>query len=709
MSKAGGQRTQLSLRLRAAFKVAAAGAAFVAPSALFANAAQAANLLSSSALMPASFGPIGFAMPWVLASLAATLPAVWYLSRQTPPSPRVQYFPALELLKGLPQKEEKPAQIPWWHLLMRMAAVATITAGLAQPSLNPTASLEGAGPVVMVVDNDWAAASQWEARLAEMTRLIERAEKDGREIVIVPTAPLPDQAYIQASKRMTADEARVYMESLAPHPWEADRAAAAQAVDLAGLDTGASVIWLSNGLDQKGTDDLLAQLQKLGAVNIWKDAPDQSPVLLSRPYMNGGEFSLDVQRADASVNDVMILHASGADGRVLDSREVAFEAGQAQVRVTYDLSPELRAQILRITVSGEQSAGATLLLDEQWRNRPVGLVENAGGGVVSPLLTEHNYIERALQPYTDLHRGTVEALLDENLAVLVLGDAASLDDDARTKLDDWIRGGGTVLRFAGPHMAASDKADSLLPVELRPGNRQLGGGMIWGEPARVAPFDQSSPFYGLRLPADLVVERQVLAQPGGDDRARIWARLEDGTPLVSAEPRGDGYLILVHTTASPAWSNLALSGLFVDMLRAVVDHSNGVSGAQEQVLAGGLPAWKVLDAKGRLVEPGAHVNPLHAAAINDRTIGPHQPPGLYGNDSAMRAYNLEVAVERLRALTDLPENTTVRHFATARENRLAGPLYGVALALLMGDMLLQMRGARRGAAPATPKRAAPSP
>ena len=42
---------------------------------------------------------------------------------------------------------------------------------------------------------------------------------------------------------------------------------------------------------------------------------------------------------------------------------------------------------------------------------------------------------------------------------------------------------------------------------------------------------------------------------------RSWARLSDGTPLITAEAIGSGWIVLFHITASPAWSSLPLSGL----------------------------------------------------------------------------------------------------------------------------------------------------
>ena len=64
--------------------------------------------------------------------------------------------------------------------------------------------------------------------------------------------------------------------------------------------------------------------------------------------------------------------------------------------------------------------------------------------------------------------------------------------------------------------------------------------------------------------------RQVLAEPEPGLAEKTWARLADGTPLVTAERRGKGLIVLFHVTADTTWSNLPLSGLFVDMLRRIV-------------------------------------------------------------------------------------------------------------------------------------------
>ena len=135
-----------------------------------------------------------------------------------------------------------------------------------------------------------------------------------------------------------------------------------------------------------------------------------------------------------------------------------------------------------------------------------------------------------------------------------------------------------LLRFAGPHLA--EQSDQLLPVRLRRGGRTIGGALSWEQPAQLAPFAPESPFAGLAIPADVTVTRQVLAEPDLDLANKTWARLADGTPLVTAEKLGKGWTVLVHTTANTEWSNLALSGLFVEMLRRVVGDEPGRRGGE---------------------------------------------------------------------------------------------------------------------------------
>src|SRR5271166_5406 len=109
-----------------------------------------------------ALGSLAFASPWLLVALAA-LPIIWWLLRVTPPAPRRLRFPAIRLLLGLVPREEMPARTPLWLIIVRMVLSALVIIGLAQPLLNPSTRLTGNGPLIIVVDNGWAASHDWPA------------------------------------------------------------------------------------------------------------------------------------------------------------------------------------------------------------------------------------------------------------------------------------------------------------------------------------------------------------------------------------------------------------------------------------------------------------------------------------------------------------------------------------------------------------------
>src|SRR5215469_574684 len=172
-----------------------------------------------------TLGLLAFASPWLLAALAG-LPIIWWLLRVTPPAPRRIAFPAIRLLLGLTPREVTPARTPWWLILLRMTLAALVILGAAHPLLNPRAHLPGVGPLILVVDDGWAAASDWPARQAALGDLLAEAERETRQVVLVTTAPSGNDAAAAPLAPISAADARAAIEALQPKPWPVDRRAA---------------------------------------------------------------------------------------------------------------------------------------------------------------------------------------------------------------------------------------------------------------------------------------------------------------------------------------------------------------------------------------------------------------------------------------------------------------------------------------------------
>ncbi len=247
-----------------------------------------------------------------------------------------------------------------------------------------------------------------------------------------------------------------------------------------------------------------------------------------------------------------------------------------------------------------------------------------------------------------------------------------------------------LVRFAGARLAAGD--DDLTPTALRRGGRTLGGALSWETPKHVAPFEKGSPFFGLAAPDEVTVTRQVLAEPEEGLAEKTWARLADGTPLVTAARRGKGLIVLFHVTADTTWSNLPLSGLFVDMLRRVVAEAGSPAGAAEPQDARGrsanLPPWRTLNGFGALGVPPPQAEPIgdDFAGVGDAT----HPPGLYGAPNSLRAVNALAAGATLAAADYGPLKVRVGALEAAPAVDLRAWLLPLALVGLMIDALVSL-------------------
>src|SRR4051812_46852418 len=190
-----------------------------------------------------SLGVLAFTQPWLLLA-ALVLPALWLLLRVMPPSPRRIVFPPLLLLVGLVSPERTPARTPWWLLLLRLAIAALLILALAGPVMNPAPRLGGDGPLLLVLDDGWAAARNWDRHLEVARDLLQQAEREGREVVLLRSAPTQDGV---AARRLSASAALEELAGWQPRPWPVDRGRAREALEAAGLTT-ASVFWLGDGV-----------------------------------------------------------------------------------------------------------------------------------------------------------------------------------------------------------------------------------------------------------------------------------------------------------------------------------------------------------------------------------------------------------------------------------------------------------------------------
>jgi hypothetical protein len=655
-----------------------------------------------------SFGALAFLNPWLLAALVS-LPVIYWLLRAVPPRPRQVTFPPTRILVGIENQEKTPAKSPWWLTLIRLLAAALIILALAEPVLNPSreAALSGTGPVVIVVDNGWASASHWNERTRMIERLIAEAEGTSRPVVIVPTA---SAAKSNTARVEAPGEARSTAAALAPQPFAPDRTAAVTALETALNEARGgppSIVWLSDGIDHGKAAEVASRLKSLagdGTFAVMEGGGDTEALGLAAEIGESGKLEARVLRSQGGTREGFI-HAISGRGQQLGEAPFKLSSGTHAATIPLELPLELRNQVARVEIAGEHSAGAVSLLDARSQWHRVALISGESREQSQPLLAPHYYIEKALKPYAELVKPKGSNLLSgihdalaQHATVLMLADIGTLSGEAKKQVDDWVKRGGVLVRFAGPRL--ENGSDELLPVPLRVGGRALGGALSWSTPQQLAPFEDSSLFAGLAIPKDVTVNRQVLADPALlGPQVQVWARLQDGTPLVTARKLGNGQIILFHTTANSDWSNLPLSGLFVEMLRRISALGSGVADSGEEQTADAgksasahepaaiLPPLQTLDGFGILRQPPPTAQPLPSAKLHDLVPSLDHPPGYYGTGASPRAVNVLGPKSTLTPLPSLPAGTERLSYEAEGARPLKSWMLLAALGLLFADIL----------------------
>src|SRR4051794_1990316 len=636
--------------------------------------------------------PLAFTEPLLLIGLVS-LPVLWWLLRVMPPRPRRIEFPPTRLLFDIKPKEETPSRTPWWLTALGLTAAALVILAAAGPIWNPQTGIGGSkAPLVILLDDGWSAASSWEIRIKAADELIANADNDRRGIALVPLSePARDITL------MPGGTARVALRQLAPKPYSIERVETLAALDRFLKATGdAELAWLTDGVDTgRGTEFTESLAKTVGdrTLTIYEGGAS-APLALAAAENAAANMTVKVLRTNGGVA-AGIVRAIDPRGSPIGEARYTFAPQARETEAAFDLPVELRNDIARLEISGERSAGAVQLLDKRWRRRAIGIVSGSTNETAQPLLASTFYLTRALAPFADVRLGdrgapqqAITQFLDQKLPMIVLADVGTLSPEIRDRLNGWISQGGVLVRFAGPRLAQAD--DDLVPVKLRRGGRSLGGSLTWEKPQHLASFAADGPFAGLSVPQDITISRQVLAEPDAVLATKSWASLVDGTPLVTGEHRGKGLVSLFHVSADMRWSDLPMSGSFVEMLRRIVDISGytatpgaGVAGEASSETVAPL---RTLDGFGAFGPPPSTAKPL-PADFRDRASVDH-PPGFYGPPDGPLAVNTLASADRIAPL-DLSGLRARRATYTNSEPRdLRGILLSSSLLLFLIDAVI---------------------
>ena len=636
--------------------------------------------------------PLGFASPLVLLGLLS-LPVLWWLLRLIPPQPTRIDFPPTRLLFDIKPQEETPRRTPWWLTALRLTLATLVILAAAGPLWNPAADVvRSTSPLAILLDDGFSAAGTWDARMRTADDLINRAETDGRGVALIPLSETGREIGFE-----TPGAARVRLKQIKPKPYAVQRSDALPGLTrFYGATADVETVWLSDGVDVGGGTEFVAALGRVIGTRTMSVIEGGLPpsLALAGAENTAGAMTVKILRSAKGGAQTGVVRGLDLKGLPLGEASFSFGANDTETEAALTLPVEIRNDVARLDIAAERSAGAVQLLDKRWRRRAVGVVSGATAETAQPLLASTYYLTRALNPFADVRqaeRGSaaqaVNQFMDQRLPMMILADVGNVAE-ARERLTKWIEDGGVLVRFAGPRLAAGD--DDLIPVKLRRGGRALGGALSWDQPQQLTAFSRESPFISMPVPNDVTVSRQVLAEPDATLTDRTWATLADGTPLVTAQARGKGLIILFHVSADTRWSNLPLSGAFVDMLKRIVSLAGSAAVADGEGARGGgrevVPPTRILDGFGVFGPPPQNARPV-AAGYSGRAT-PDHPPGFYGPPEGLLAVNALAPDDKLAPLDLAGLNARRDVYRVSEPQDLRGPVMLAAMGLLAIDAIV---------------------
>jgi len=615
-----------------------------------------------------------FAASYILWALLA-LPALWWLLRLTPPRPQVEIFPPLWLLRGLRGVEIQAARSPWWLIMLRLGLAALLILAFARPVQNRGLSFAANGePVIIMLDNGFAAYPHKDSISAEAQKLLAAAAATNSLVYIITTAGAPAAEIGPYS----SIEAKSVIDRLSYSAIAVRRDLAfARLLELVAQNPGGSrlhIAYLTDGLATAEDKKAFALLSGLPVAELlWyqPQAVDFIGITAAENGVDGLHFTL-IRAADKQEARGR-LAAYDEKAQIVAEQDFHFAAGAETAQGLFALPAEIRNDIAWLQLvptgrngrSGLDNAAGLRLLDTGKKQKTVAILAPAQSRLTQPLLSPLYYVAKALEKAPQVAGGKVlqadsgsfeqniDMLLKARPALLIMGDIAAIPAPAQQKLRRWVEKGGTLLRFAGAALANADNsktggsptaaaaaAETLLPVPLRRGERSFGGALSWEKPQKLAPFPPDSPFYGLAQPRDVLVFRQILAEPEADLFDKSWVILTDGTPLVSSAALGRGRLVFVHTGLESSWSNLALSGFFVDMLQKLVAISGSSGWVVRRQSDAVLAPYRIITAEGVLAAASDYIRALKLQAGKAEAPDFYHPPGFYGARNALYPLNL---------------------------------------------------------------------
>jgi len=269
--------------------------------------------------------------------------------------------------------------------------------------------------------------------------VVRQAYNDERQVILVQMADPENAEGYEISQPLEASHALELLEQMQPMPWAVDYGALTSGMNaLVDGEYGAS-FWLSSGLDHENALAFSNELKDKAPLQYFENGSDALPIVIDPAEYENGDYRLTIRRAAPEDSFDFSIGGYAQDGTLLAKYDYSFAEGQSELDVFFDVpelssSSAISSDIFRFSVEGEKNAAASVIVDDQWRPRSVGLVVQNRAEAES-LLSESRFIKTAIAPHSEMFMGSIEELIESgDISVLVIPDAFTISSAAAAKI-----------------------------------------------------------------------------------------------------------------------------------------------------------------------------------------------------------------------------------------------------------------------------------
>lgn len=495
---------------------------------------------------------------WIILAV----PLLWWLLRLIPPEAIRRRFPSLNLFQSLPPLRAQTAFTPLWLLALRGFIIIALTLFFTEPvwQTGQTKLPPVDQPVILLMDNCWAAAPNWERMKSKSLSILASLPVE-QNIAVIAACP-ENNNYVITQGLVNTPQARLALAQLQRRDQSPDWAQAAVAMRNLDLAPIALMNFISSGVMESNNvpDMLLKELRVYDDVNIALPPPENLPVQLTASRSLSG-IDADVTRLNFGKSTSYQLTMRGLNQRMISLSSFSFPDNEKQLSLKLKISPDEMNEIRSVAID-QMGMTAHKTLQPPALPPRIGMVDT---GQVNDLNQPSHYIVDALSGETEIIQENWEVLLSQNLPVIIATNPV-LPPEYLGKITDWINQGGRLIRFAAD---TQPPADHLMPARILRTVSMATDPLFFNEPARLGPMPDNTPLKTNKLSAGNF-NFYWMAAPESIADAEIWANYTNSAPAVLARHNGEGKTILVTSQPAPAAGNWMIQAGFSEFMQSLI-------------------------------------------------------------------------------------------------------------------------------------------